>query len=135
MSIPVIVVDNAETDRYIARRRFSRSDGFGEVVECQNGAEFLNTIHEKHNAIGDEARNIVVLVDINMPGKNGFETIDEYMKKWKLQHADRKVVFVMYTSSNAVSDRERAASMIGVSGYVLKPLRNQDVSHIRALAS
>ena len=73
-------------------------------------------------------------MDISMPGKNGFQAIDEFRKQSR-DDDTTNIIFVMYTSSNAVVDRELAASMNDVGGYVLKPLKPADVLHIRELAS
>ena len=127
MNVPVVVVDNAETDRYIARRKFSRSTGFGEILEYHSGGDFIENPPEPGNA------PIVVLMDISMPGKNGFEVIDAFLARHHSKGAQENFIFMMYTSSNTEADREQAASMTAVSGYIQKPLDNQDIDHIRAL--
>lgn len=133
MNIPVVVVDNAETDRYIARRRFARSEGFGDIREYQSGTEFIQDFDVETLTDANKDAPIVVMMDISMPGKDGFQVIDEFRKRERNNSKASNLVFMVYTSSNAIIDREQAASMKSVKGYFLKPLRKQDIEHIREL--
>jgi CheY-like chemotaxis protein len=133
MNIPVVIVDNAETDRYIARRRFSRAEGFGNCVEFPSGADFIRDFPALRKEATERGTPTVVLMDISMPGRNGFQVISEFLARHSAEDTS-DVIFVMYTSSNAMVDREQAASQHAVRGYVHKPLMEQDVLHIRELA-
>lgn len=133
MSIPVVVVDNAKTDRYIVRRRFLRSEGFGDVREYKSGNDFIQGFDFETLTNANLNAPVVVLMDLSMPGKNGFQVIDEFRHRAQQMSGVPDVVFMVYTSSDAIVDREQAASMDDVKGYFLKPLRKQDVDYIREL--
>ena len=137
MTIPVAVVDNAEADRYIARRLFLRSEGFGDVREYCSGKEFIKDFARHHSENGNGNGNghdpVVVLMDISLPGKSGFDIIEEFLNHAESADPRPNVVFLMYTSSEALADREQAASMSAVRGYISKPLRRRDVEQIREI--
>ena len=134
MNIPVVVVDNADADRYIARRRFSRSEGFGEVLEYRSGRDFVREFSKKFINFKDSSAPTVVLMDISMPGRDGFQVISEFLSYMNMDSDDPNVIFMMYTSSSASLDREQAASMKAVRGYIEKPLNDHHLKHIRELA-
>lgn len=131
--IPVVIVDDEETDRYIARRRLSRTGEFDPVYEASTGAEFLEAFFNGHKAgdTGDAA--LVVLMDINMPMMSGFETIEEVERRMQAGRGPGSVDILMFSSSDSPSDRARAATLASVKGYIVKPLDDGGIDKIRAL--
>lgn len=76
-----------------------------QIIECQNGEEVIENISN----IEPE----VVILDINMPKKNGLE-VCRYIAK---EHIDTKVIMLtMYHEKEMV----RTAMLAGASGYLLK---------------
>jgi CheY-like chemotaxis protein len=61
----------------------------------------------------------LVLLDINMPGMDGWQFIEA---AGPLLAGKATIVLVMLTSSPAREDRERALGCVPVQGYVTKPL-------------
>ncbi|MEM9695650.1 MAG: response regulator, partial [Myxococcota bacterium] len=62
---------------------------------------------------------LLILLDVNMPLMGGFE-FAEALSELPAYAYDGAIV--MLSSSNAESDRERAAQTAFVEGYVVKPL-------------
>jgi two-component system, cell cycle response regulator DivK len=62
----------------------------------------------------------LILLDIRMPGMNGYEVAEALRKAPELEHT--KIVAV--TASAMVGDRERIASA-GFDGYIQKPIEPQ----------
>jgi DNA-binding NarL/FixJ family response regulator len=80
--------------------------GYGVLFEADNGKDFINKLKPKY--LPD-----IVLMDINMPGMDGFETA-EWIKKY---HPSIKVLALsMNDSENAIIRMLRA----GAVGYILK---------------
>lgn len=130
MKIPIIVVDDDSTDRYIVRRRLSRSAVFGEILEASTGAEFLTEYFDEAPIETSADTPLLVLMDINMPRMNGFETIAELDRRRSDGKGPKKVDVFMYSSSESEEDQFRADSMPLVKGYIVKPFDEEDISRI-----
>lgn len=133
MSISIVIVDNEETDRYIARRHFSRADGFGKVLEFSSGRSFVETFKKRDAFTTPSESRTVVLMDISMPDMDGFQTIHRFLSESHDASSVTDTVFVMYSSSNDMMDREIAAGIGSVKGYITKPMVPDDVEVIRSL--
>jgi len=111
----VLLVDDNKADRDIAR--FMLVDGTG--LRCNllmaNGSKealaILKAGTPEHQAID------LMLIDINMPGMDGFELLETMSKDQTLRHT--KVV--MCTGSIHDKDRERSRAL-GAIGYLTKPV-------------
>lgn len=62
----------------------------------------------------------IILLDINMPGMNGWDFLDEYVQLDGAQKA--RIVVIMVTSSINPADKERAAQHAGITSFLNKPL-------------
>lgn len=113
-TIPVLLIDDSEPDRLYASIMLARSGHPLAVREFESAAEALAVL-----ASSPHPPNIILL-DINMPGMDGFEFLDAYER---LPEANRgETVIVMLTSSPLDSDRERALSHSAVKEVIVKPL-------------
>lgn len=133
MSVRVVVVDNEPVDRYVACRRLARSRGFGDVLEYESGEEFIQDLREDRIPKKESSRQTLVLMDINMPRMDGFQTIEASMRH--ISETINDVIFVMYTSSSIVFDREVAAGLPGVRGYITKPIDDRDIEEMQRLCA
>lgn len=85
------------------------------IVEAQNGEEALKILENK------EWLPDIILLDLNMPKMNGIEFLSILKKDEELQH----IPTIILTTSNHQKDLV-ACFRIGVSGYILKPLKYED---------
>ncbi|MDM4014808.1 response regulator [Roseiconus lacunae] len=99
-----------------------------EVVRASEGREALHTLRSILKQ--DPATNLVVVLDLNMPGMNGLEFLAEMRRDSMLRHL---VVFVL-TSSEHRSDVVKAYSL-GVSGYSSKEKVNKFVRFLKEFFS
>ncbi|MBY6092753.1 response regulator [Maritimibacter alkaliphilus] len=130
--IPAIVVDDVLADRYIVRRRLTKSGLFCPVGEAQDGTTFLDTYLPQPglSTLPEGDAPCLLLVDINMPGLNGFEMIEEMGRRLReVAHPDPLVV-MMFTSSDNPSDKARAAQQPLICRYFVKPMTDAAVMQI-----
>jgi len=62
----------------------------------------------------------LILLDINMPGMDGFQFLQAYQELQR--NAQARAIVVMLTSSPDPRDRQQAESFACVRGYVVKPI-------------
>ena len=112
---PIVMVDDEEPDRELVRRYYKRSGLSNPLLQFLDGPSFLDYLEET-----DESQAplpAIVLMDINMPRLNGFETVGAMRRDARFS---KLPVVMMLTSSNDPLDRERAIAA-GANGYLLKP--------------
>ncbi|MEH6515618.1 MAG: response regulator [Halioglobus sp.] len=117
----VLVVDDSRTQRMVATSQF---DALGvETVTAENGLvaiDLLNTSHKLPD---------IILLDIEMPVKDGIQTLREIRKSPKFQH----LPVIMVTSRTGAKHRKLATDA-GCNGYMGKPfnfpLLVQDINRI-----
>lgn len=118
----VMLIDDSESDLLFGRLMLERSGVVGEVLTAESGAEALQRL------TGPEGLGVdLVLLDINMPGMDGFS----FLEHWCPDHLHGPAV-VMLTSSPDPADRARAAGFPCVRGYLTKPLARSAVAELDA---
>lgn len=131
MNIPVIVVDDQEVDRYLIKRRLANFEDFCELLEATSGDRFLEDYFNGNPIKIKNEKPLLVLLDINMPGRDGFQTIEEIQKRTAEGLGPSSLIVLMFTSSCNERDKERAEEISIVKGYISKPLDNDDIPYIR----
>ena len=122
MKIPVVIVDDNEVDRYVVKRILSKFDEFSKLVECTSGVKFLEQFYNGAEGSHTDDQPLCILMDINMPGLSGFETISEMEKLGGEGRGPSGIVVMMITSSANPNDKVQADELQSVLGYTTKPL-------------
>ncbi|KAB7732698.1 response regulator [Rudanella paleaurantiibacter] len=108
----IYLVDDDEDDRFFAKLTFQQHFSDTELVCFEDGEELLLHIEQHPDAALPE----LVLVDLNMPRMNGFDTL-----KALKEHTDWKQVPVaILTTSSDVHDQERSKAL-GACAFLTKP--------------
>jgi twitching motility two-component system response regulator PilH len=108
----VLVVDDSAVERYHLKQLL-RSQGYA-VIEASSGDEAL--------IIAKEQVPDLVLMDVVMPGKNGFQVTRQFSK----DEALTTVPIIMCTSKDAETDRVWAVRQ-GAKGYLVKPIKGESL--------
>lgn len=122
MKIPVMIVDDERVDRYTARRRLDQHGGFAAPMEAESGDIFLDSYCSDPDRWAQDMAPVLILMDINMPGRDGFATVAELGQRQKSGLGPPSLVVTMFTSSSNPRDRQRAEALPLVKGYAEKPL-------------
>ena len=111
----VMLIDDSEADLLFSRIIVSRSGVCDDVLEFDCARNALAHLEAPAGHDVD-----MILLDINMPGMDGFQFLQAYQKLQRNAHA--RAIVVMLTSSPDPRDREQAESFDCVRGYVVKPI-------------
>ena len=115
----VWLVDDDEDDQLFIRSAFKDGQPSIDVLALSDGAELLASLAECIELPR------LILLDINMPRKNGFETLAELRSV--AGFADLPVV--MLTTSSAEEDRQRSLAL-GANHFMTKPLTYQQLRQL-----
>ena len=114
--IRLVVVDDHALFRAGLVGLLRDMDDFNVVGEAANGEEALKIIHHLHPD--------VVLLDVNMPGLNGIETVRSIRKAEKSEIGKTRIL--MLTISKHEEDLFEAISA-GADGYLLKNVEPEEL--------
>ena len=106
MSKRILVVEDQEDNRQIIRDLLSATDY--EIIEAESGEEALAAVAKQ--------RPDLILMDIQLPGIDGYETT----RRIKADPALRSITIIAVTSY-ALSGEEQQARAAGCDEYVPKP--------------
>jgi two-component system, chemotaxis family, response regulator Rcp1 len=108
----ILVVDDNEDDRMFVRNALSEVDPNVRVAEAVDGIDALDYLRDASKAFPD-----LILLDLKMPRKDGFETLADIRQDPKLRHLPVVAVFTTATDPEFV----RRAYCTGANAYVGKP--------------
>ena len=108
----IYLVDDDDDDRFFFRQAMESLMGKVEVLEFNNGIDFLKEMMLP----GLDLTLSLVLMDINMPRMNGIEVIT---KLKSLPHCGQLPVLAISTAADPKVIKDAIAS--GASGYFAKP--------------
>lgn len=114
----ILLIDDDPDDNYIHQLVINDWGKCDAIRVVENGPDALAYLSgaDDPNYIRPE----VILLDINMPGMNGFEFLEEYHQLDS--HLKSNVVVMMLTTSLNPADVNRAGQYDEVTGYRNKPL-------------
>lgn len=111
----ILLVDDNADDNFYHERVIRKTNCCHHVVSKTTGAEALAFL-ESCTELPD-----LILLDINMPGMNGWEFLDAFREH--LKDPDQVVIIVMLTTSINPDDYERSIGL--VSEFRTKPLNQE----------
>lgn len=107
----IVVVENDEDERMFMMESFNVNGMFDVLGMVKNGDHLLDWVEEHSGNMPD-----VILTDLNMPGKNGYDII-RYIKGHEL-YSDIPVIVTSTSSAQSIIDR---CLDMGAADYLIKP--------------
>ncbi|GAB3163367.1 response regulator [Telluribacter humicola] len=109
--IKIVIVENDEDERYFMKQGFEGSGLFELVWQATNGDDLLEWLETNSTSLPD-----VILSDLNMPGKNGYDILD-YINASPVYSK----VPVIVTSCSTLNTTVNRCFAKGAADFVPKP--------------
>lgn len=117
----LILVDDDAVDQEVFRRALAAEAVVADLTVIGSGRDAATRIKQALAAKG-AARGALVLLDLNMPGANGFEVLSAL----RSDPAAQLVPVVILTTSADINDIARAYST-GANSFIVKPAAFQEL--------
>lgn len=115
---PIVVADDSPADRKLAITALKHAAIVNPIQEVRDGEELMDYLLRRRQYAGSPAPSpCLILLDLNMPRKNGLEALKEI----KANEALRQIPVVMLTTSKAEWDIVLSYES-GVNSFVTKPV-------------
>jgi CheY-like chemotaxis protein len=117
--ITILIADDDPDDRELTRDALQECRLANDVHFVEDGEELMDYLNRrgKHQGRANEPLPGLILLDLNMPRKDGREALKEI----KAQPDLRRIPIVVLTTSKADEDILRTYDL-GVNSYVTKPV-------------
>lgn len=124
MSKSVLIVDDNQIDRLVAKKNLEMCGAFSDIQIATNGQEAIDLLDDITKDAPD-----YILLDINMPIMDGWEFLSLF-EGFELMGKQPKVI--MLSSSIDVADTDRARNSPYVTKFISKPFSAQKVEMLLA---
>lgn len=117
--ITILMADDDEDDRRLTQEAFEEGRLINDVRYVEHGEELMDYLRKegKYAAPADAQRPGLILLDLNMPRKDGRTVLKEIKSDPDL----RQIPVVVLTTSKADEDVYKSYDL-GVNSYIVKPV-------------
>lgn len=117
--ITILMADDSEDDRYLARAALKESRVRNELREVEDGEELMEYLQRRGRYADPESspRPGLILLDLNMPRMNGREALQMI----KADPLLRRIPVTVLTTSTDEADVIESYEL-GVSSFIIKPV-------------
>jgi CheY-like chemotaxis protein len=118
-SVTILLAEDDPEDIYLIGEALDESKISNKLVIVQDGEELLDYLYRRGDYEQEDQapRPSLILLDLNMPRKDGREVLAEIKENREL----RRIPIVVLTNSQAEEDILSSYDL-GVSGYITKPV-------------
>ncbi|AUD02959.1 response regulator [Spirosoma pollinicola] len=122
----ILLVDDDPDDNFLHQLIIDESELCEQVRISDSGPNALQYLTVTDHP--DYVRPDVLILDINMPGMNGFEFLEEYDKLDS--QLKSSIVVLMLTTSLNPNDKHKASLWTDIKAYRTKPLTSAMIQEI-----
>ena len=123
----ILLADDDENDVLLLQRAFKKAGLRDWLRVVTDGEQAINYL-SGHGPFADREKYplpFLLLLDLKMPGTDGFEVL-----RWARNEPDlKRLLIVVLTSSNLQSDVDRAYEL-GANSYLVKPVEFDEMVHM-----
>jgi CheY-like chemotaxis protein len=114
--VVILMADDDADDRLMAKEALEVSGLLNEIRFVEDGVELVNYL-EQRGKYHDAPRPGLILLDMNMPRKNGREVLKELKA-----HPDFKRIPVVILTTSQADEDIKLGYDLGASSYITKPV-------------
>ncbi|MFH7026172.1 MAG: response regulator [Heteroscytonema crispum UTEX LB 1556] len=116
---PLLVIEDSDEDFEALRRVIRRQGVVNPVFRCTDGDEALDFLYHTgaYSDVNTAPRPSIILLDLNLPGTDGREILDQIKRDKNLKN----IPVVVFTTSSNPRDIEICYQYC-VTSYILKPI-------------
>ncbi len=117
--VTILMADDDADDRLLTKEALSESRLANDLRFVEDGEELLDYLYRRGNyvSLADSPRPGIILLDLNMPRKDGREALEEIKADADL----RQIPVVVLTTSKVEEDIYRTYDL-GASSFITKPV-------------
>lgn len=115
-SIVILLAEDDPDDRLLVKEAFEENHLLNVLETVDDGEQLMDYLHKRGEYKTKSAPNLILL-DLNMPKKNGTEALKEIKADPKL----RRIPIVVLTTSKAEEDIFKTYDL-GVNSFIVKPV-------------
>ena len=117
--VVILIADDDEDDRLMTKEALEENRLANEIRFVTDGEELMDYLHcrGQYTEAGSAPRPGVILLDLNMPKKDGREALSEIKADTEL----RQIPVIVFTTSKAEEDIFRSYDL-GVNSFITKPV-------------
>lgn len=118
-AITILMAEDDEEDRMLTKEAFEEVKLVNDLRFVKDGEELMDYLYQKggYSNPGNAPRPGLILLDLNMPRKDGREALKEIKGDSKL----RQIPIVVLTTSKSEEDIFRTYDL-GVNSFITKPV-------------
>ena len=122
--LEILLVEDNEDDVIMTQEAFANVKISNDIHVAKDGMEALAYLYQK-GAYENASHPGLILLDINLPKKNGLEVLEEIKSNPSLRH----IPVIMLTTSDRDEDIHYSFSN-GACSYLTKPVDFNDFVHV-----
>jgi two-component system, chemotaxis family, response regulator Rcp1 len=116
----ILLVEDNPADVLLTREAFKEGSIPHEMIAVNDGVEAVSYLR-RTGKYADAARPDIILLDINLPKKNGFEVLGEIKQDPDLKH----IPAIVLSTSGSKHDIRKAYEL-HANSYLVKPVELED---------
>jgi two-component system, chemotaxis family, response regulator Rcp1 len=122
--IVILMVEDNPTDVLIAKEGFSGANMENTLYVADDGIEAIEFLNQR-GKYADSPRPDLIVLDLNMPRKNGQEVLAEIKSDVRFKH----IPVIILTTSKSQDDISRAYGL-HANCYISKPVDFDEFTHV-----
>lgn len=122
----ILLIDDDPATNFLHNLIIQKENCTANIICKQSAEEAL--VYLRSKVKGEYPHPELIFLDINMPGMNGWEFLNEYKNIEKIQEAGK--ILVMLTTSLDFSDRDKAGKIKEITQFKTKPLTSEIIRDV-----